>query len=114
MISCPKACGKCCKVIILRPRMKLTNRSESSWLLKHLTKISRIEAIKLRPEIKLIKDHSYYKCDYFDYNTNKCLNYNDRIPMCTDFPFYEKTVLDATHFIDLPDCYFVHQIMCLK
>ena len=114
MISCPKACGKCCQVILLKPRMKLTNRSESSWLLKHLTKISRKEAIKINPNISSVGRHSYYICDYFDYSNNKCLGYNDRLPMCENFPFYDKVVLDATGFRNIPDCYFIHQVMCLK
>ena len=112
-VICPKACGQCCRVIILKPRMQLSGRSESKWLTKHLTKISRKEAIKLNPNISHLGRHSYYKCDYFDYTNNLCKGYNDRLPICTNYPFYENVVLNSYSFIHTPDCYFINQVMCL-
>jgi hypothetical protein len=113
MIRCNKACGQCCSVIILKPHINFDKilPCEGVWFKKHFTKVPRRDAINLNPHIAVLKNYGYYKCDYYDYSTHLCMGYNDRLPMCINFPFYNNVVLDCTHFDHLPDCYFINQLM---
>ena len=114
-MECKNRCGQCCKVIILRSRINLAKvrPDESKWLLKHFTKINRVSALKLNPNISLLGRHSYYICDYFDYSSLRCKGYNDRLPMCINYPFYDNVILDRESFRHTPDCYFINQVMYL-
>jgi Fe-S-cluster containining protein len=123
-VHCPKACGECCKVVLMtrNNREKLTSRWDrtkgddraSNWYFEHLKQISKREAVKIRPILKDIywPGITYFICDYYDNETNKCLGYGkSRTTMCTDFPFYNDVVLDASRFKSIPECYYIHQIM---
>jgi Fe-S-cluster containining protein len=121
-VSCPKACGECCKVILLtnnkeitlQEQWKLDNDKDSKWFLKHLKQISIKEAFEIRPilRVKIWLNLFYFKCDQYNYETNKCDGYNKYRPsMCTNFPFYNKTVLDSLEFKAMPNCYYNNQIM---
>jgi hypothetical protein len=122
-ISCPKSCGECCKVILLTNNYK--EKLQTQWqvpsishnfYLKHFKQISKKEAIKIRPLLEDIKIHwkgiRFFICDLYDYEKNKCKGYvNWRPTLCTCFPYYENTVLDASRFNAIPDCYYVNQLM---
>ena len=127
-INCPKCCGDCCKVIILcnyknisKVRWWKKNRSNNLWELTNLKRISFRKAVKLNPALAIYKHYTrrhidysmeYFICRNFDYQTNKCKAYSGNRPyMCTDFPYYNHSVLDASHFYHLPNCYFTNQIM---
>jgi hypothetical protein len=121
-VNCPKACGERCKVILLtntrevslQEYWKYCNDKDSKWFLRHLRQISFKEALKIRPFLsnKAWLGITYFICDYYNYETNKCDGYDKYRPsMCTDFPFYNKVVLDSFEFRALPDCYFNNQIM---
>jgi len=113
--NCSKGCGECCKVVLLtspNPRKWRKKPIDHSWLLK-LKRMRKKDAIKIRPILKKVswKGITYWKCPYFDYKTNSCTNYENRPYTCYAFPFYEDTVIDASRFKALPDCYFKHQLM---
>ena len=113
-VNCPKGCGKCCKVITMTGQSKLNwRKQDAEWSLKHLKRIRKKDAIKIRPILAKVswKGLQYYKCNLFDYKTNKCKDYKRRPYMCRYFPFYHEVVLNVKHFKSLPDCYFKHQIM---
>jgi len=124
-IICPKACGECCKVITLNNYRTITWQEhwqkqidkESKWFLKHLRQISFKEAVKLRPILADFNNSyvNYFICDYFNYETNKCNGYDKYRPrMCTKFPFYDDVVIDGLKYKNLPDCYYINQIMLYK
>ena len=122
-IECPKACGECCKVIILtnNHRVKMQKQWEkdndkfTKFYLKHFRQISFKEAVKIRPFLvnwNHWKTATFFICNLFDYKKNKCKGYDRWRPtICTDFPFYEKTVIDASCFSSVPNCYFANQLM---
>jgi Fe-S-cluster containining protein len=121
--NCPKVCGKCCKVIILNNRdmfecledkWKKRKDKTAKWNLNNLTRISHLKAIKLNSYFKGHKDKviNYFICKNYDYENGKCKIYNKWRPyMCTDYPMYDKSVLDAKYFWNVPDCYFINQLM---
>ena len=121
-INCPKACGECCKVILLTNNREipfeeywhLHTDKDSKWFLKHLKQISFKEALEIRPILsnKAWLGSIYFVCDYYDYASNKCRGYTKYRPsMCTNFPFYRKTVLDVAEFGTYSNCYFHNQLM---
>jgi Fe-S-cluster containining protein len=104
-INCPKACGKCCEVIMInKPKSKC-----GIDLQIMLERISRKKAKALNPEIPIIKDYYYYTCRWFDRKSHLCFMYNSRPYMCRYYPFYEKVVVDAS--VLHKDCYWANQIM---
>ena len=120
--NCPKACGECCKVLIFerkyasltkKQQWKIENYVGYKWLNKHLKRISIKKAKQLNPNIINIDltNCEFFICDYFNYKNNLCMNYNDRISMCTYYPFYDNIVLDANLFKHTPSCYYINQIM---
>ncbi len=110
-----KGCGQCCKVLIISDKQwnkkRIADDPDLLWAHKHLTKITRAAAIKLNPHIKNITKIGFYKCDYFDYNTNTCKGYDDRRWMCTAYPFYGDSVVDCSNHPHTPDCYYSNQVM---
>lgn len=124
IVNCPKACGECCKVVIITNRRKISlqerwsrNKSpEHEFFLAHLTEITKEEAIGIRPVLAeaqiLWRGVKFFICDLYDYKSNKCRGYESwRPPMCTKFPFYDRVVLNADCFRTVPECYFTNQIM---
>ena len=113
-----KGCGQCCQVVTITKRSWNKERNADDpnmiWAHKHLTKITRKEALKLNPHIKNITKIGFYKCDYFDYNTNICKGYNDRTWMCTAYPFYKDSVINCKHHPHTPNCYYHNQVMCIN
>ena len=112
--NCPKGCGECCKVVTMTNQSKAKWRKKDwFWAIKNLKQIRKKDAIKLSPILKDNgwKDIKYYKCRFLDYKKKVCTDYTNRPDMCRNFPHYEKTVLDASKMITLPDCYYKHQIM---
>ena len=122
-IECPKACGECCKVVILTNNHRIKMQKQwaneiskyNKFYLKHFKQITLKEAIKIRPSL-INWDHwktaTFFICDLFDYEKNKCKGYNRWRPtMCVDFPFYEKAVLDAQFLSSMPNCYYINQLM---
>ena len=124
-INCPKACGECCKVIILtnnvfsktlQEQWKERKTKEGNWMLKNLIEISHLKAIRINPIFKgtksLDRDRHYFTCKGYDYESNKCTLYKKWRPwMCTGYPMYDNPVLDATHFWNVPNCYYINQLM---
>jgi hypothetical protein len=74
-IACPKACGECCKVVLMtrNGREKLTTHwsktkdfdEANKWYYEHLKQISKREAIKIRPILVNVYWHgiTYLICD---------------------------------------------------
>lgn len=123
--QCPKACGECCRVVLitnhhykssLQQQWEKMNDKTHKWYLKHFREISRQEAIEIKPILKEAavrwRGIRYFICDLYDYKRNKCKGYKRWRPyMCTDFPKYEHTILDAINFRTIPECYFITQVM---
>lgn len=105
--DCPKACGICCRVICLSIEVDFSKIN--SWYTKHLHEVSLEKAESLNPHIG--GGGRYFICDLFDYENNRCLDYNNRPYMCREFPGYRRSSIDCNRISFLPDCYYANQVM---
>lgn len=122
-INCPKACGECCRVIILTNHKDISLRKQWSgrkdksarFYFKNFKRIARKQAIGINSMIGGVRPYkgiSYFICKLYDCKNNECLGYKSWRPyMCTDYPFYENVVLDVNYFGHCPDCYYINQLM---
>lgn len=100
----------CCSPVMLpfsRLEAELAPRDEMEaenrrWVLEDLTPISRREGLRRTPYVKdgltiygnentgetfWFWSH-FYDCKHYDAATKRCMNYDNRPPMCRDFPWY--------------------------
>jgi len=109
--QCPRACGKCCDVIMLKFKKKEFLKKEDGRLLLNLWyRISKFKAKQLRSEIDITgKGNYYYICKAFDSITKICKIYKNRPRVCKFYPFYDDIVLNADKFFK--DCYWINQLI---
>ena len=112
-ITCPRACGKCCEVILLKfPRKEFKKHKDYKMLLKIWHRISRNKATEIMPELKTASKGCYfYICNQYNKLTRSCMIYNKRPRACRGYPFYDKTVVNASALFK--DCYWANQVMKL-
>lgn len=111
-IRCPEGCGACCDPVVspftldmLRriPPWELDEdgRADRAFMLEHLTPLPRREGIARARYLtqggvtfgmiagELVEVWSqFYSCDRFDPETRRCTAYDERPPMCRDYPWY--------------------------
>lgn len=103
-------CGGCCDPVMLPysriqaetagPDMDPLNRR---WVLEDLTPISRREGMARSPYVKdgltILGDQRtgeahwfwsfFYDCKHYDAENKRCTNYENRPPICRDYPWYD-------------------------
>lgn len=108
------SCGACCSPVVsvfaptdlrrmMPGRLSPTARLDIAHLRDHCTPISRREGLARAPylsdgvtvmgvpgspESTMISFSFFYECEYFDSDTRRCTNYDNRPPMCADYPWY--------------------------
>lgn len=84
---------------VTRPGEVRIDRRTRRWILRELTEIDRAEAERLRPDLAgrvgraRLPDGTYsdeptryYRCRWYDDDTRRCMNYDDRPDVCRDYP----------------------------
>lgn len=129
-MSCKLGCGICCKVVKLTitqtdyERMaflygtgdkvhKLDPKFDWSHVLGHFRPISRGEALRINPYLEQNSPphagNTFYTCDWYNQETKLCKHYNDRPPICRDYPFYGKQLtIDEKWYT--PDCGYIEDV----
>lgn len=95
-------CGNCCKVIPVNIPMEkfkelyLSEDKESEYYkdIKFIVEnwipiYNYIDIWRLQPDISIFNTH-YYICKQFDNFAHKCKVYNNRPPICMNYPYYRK------------------------
>lgn len=112
MTEC-SGCGACCDPVVLpytlnEIRQQLPGACaeplDREFALEHLTPISRREGLRRAPYFtaggvtvlgapgqpgsEFLAYSFFYECDRFDRETRQCTAYDDRPPMCSEYPHY--------------------------
>lgn len=94
-------CGNCCKIIPMGISWEGINDiytqqedKESEYaknikfILDNWTPIyCFVDIWRIRPDMRILADH-YYTCKQFNKFNHNCMVYNNRPPVCKDYPFY--------------------------
>lgn len=111
--SC-NGCGDCCAVVTLSPGMvRLANGAidegimspDVLWVRDDLRLLTQAEAESRRPGILPPElGGGYYECRRFDYVSRRCTAYDDRPPVCRNFPWYGREARPAGVLEGLDRC----------
>lgn len=132
MAEC-NSCGGCCDPVSMPfsqqqlrevgPRA-MTSIEDYLFVLNDLTRIPYREGLRKSPHYKqggvttvgygldgeVLMMHSvFYECRHFDKDTRRCTNYENRPPLCRDYPWYgdppdpsKALPLDCSYIEDIP------------
>lgn len=111
MTGC-NGCGACCDPVVspftldqlrklLPIQLDAEQRENKAFMLAHLTPITRREGLDRSPYLtqggityitvggRMVEMFSnFYDCDFYDRATRSCTAYEQRPPMCSQYPWY--------------------------
>ena len=93
-----RQCGRCCEIISLRfstEELKNINTIydyDKEFILKNWKQITNIIDIwRIVPDKVLYLDYNYYyTCNKYNKFTHKCMDNDNKPPVCSDYPYYGK------------------------
>lgn len=113
MTECREHCGACCDPVVSPFTLnEMAQTTPGQWpdgganrdfMLNHLRPISRREGLRRAPYLtdgvtvmgrpgepgsEVIAYSFFYECEFFDTDTRRCTNYDNRPPMCRMYPWY--------------------------
>jgi Fe-S-cluster containining protein len=109
-------CGACCYPITTRWTKKRlaeasTDAHDKAFVRRFWRRISRAQALAIRPELPFVPGECYYRCEAFDPGTCGCSAHNRRPPICSNFPWYDDgDDRQQLRIADLPLCSYWHDI----
>lgn len=102
--SCVEGCGACCHPLVspvspMQIAMAPAWDTELVWMRDNTERMPQSEAIRLdrshrddRPVTGMVDGEAapvfFYRCRNYDEATKACTAYDDRPPMCRDYPWY--------------------------
>lgn len=108
--SCPPDCGACCDPVVLPYTREevlrapwLLDPADRAFVIDALTPVRRRDGLRRAsylsagvtvmgrpgsPESTVLAWSFFYDCRHFDPETRRCTNYDNRPPLCRDFPWY--------------------------
>ena len=108
MTEC-NGCGRCCDpftsvasplLLETREADEVVGEKEADWMREHLTPIRRSDGLRAvsdwmdgqtwfmhLPEPAVVLTW-FYRCDLYDFEAKRCTDYENRPPMCRDFPWF--------------------------
>jgi hypothetical protein len=118
------ACGSCCRVLSLQgshdsyrllleqfpERLSPDQRLNAAFILAHMHPIGPALALQINPMLAMKDIHAnFYLCDRYEAVSQRCLAYDERPPVCSGFPKYNRPLTDAQYASGLsphPRCSF--------
>ena len=112
-LECPDGCGACCDPVVLPYSQtevaqhlpgQIQSAEDRRFVIEDLTPMRRRDGLQRAsylssgvtvmgspgsPGGALLAWSFFYECRHFDRETRRCLNYENRPPLCRSYPWYD-------------------------